>query len=440
MSLVAVPALPSYSPSPSYASLSRSDEETVEFTPRAGRLEPATGTKTRTWRDLTVIFKNQSQEQDADESDRDIPSYGNRGVVLGELGIENPETVVCISMKVCCARPRDAKAEVAMQLDGEVHLSSTDTGSMTQKVVEERRVLFDLEKNHGRACPTVVGFGIPIPMTYKDNDKLYRTPPSYETICLGSPLVVVRCRYKLAIKVTRSTARRLSLRKISTKSYTTPIIFRPRTRPARPMIAEPSFLTTFKASPAEYHQNLITIPIRKTIVTVEPFIIPSVQTFCYKDEIPFHIQLCGSRTSLALFYGTITPESLQQGKKPRKHNYSAVVRVFLARQIYLDDINGRQSWRTMTVGEAKVRPVVPSFHDAFDASEVSLNWEGEVKPKRDVTCPSFSCAHLLVKDFIILALTPANVRANPLLPVQHAHGIRLVTDGWVENEAHPDDH
>ncbi|KAF7315543.1 hypothetical protein MIND_00069600 [Mycena indigotica] len=424
-------ALPVYglSPAPSYASLPRSGHSTVEFTPRAGRPDAATGTLTKKWRELTVIFKNQNEDEDDPIS---VPSYGRNATVCGEIGIENPENVITVTMK----------------LEGNVHLSSTDTGSFTQRVVDERRTLFDAEKSSGRPCPSVLGFAVPLPMTYKEQGRVYRTPPSYETICLGSPLIVVKCTYRFSIKVTRVATWRLSLRKSSTNTFTTPIIFRPRTRPARPLITEPSFMSSLKVAPAEWHQTLITIPTRprETIEPVKPitchFVIPSVQTFCLAESIPFHIQLCGSPTSLGLFYGSITPESLQVGKKPRKRFYSAVVRVFLARQIYLDAVNGRQSWRTITIGEANVRAVVPSFLEAqcdSDPSEISLNWDGEVQCKKDITCASFNCAHLVVKDFIIVALTPANVRASPLLPIQHAHSIRLVTDGWTDNEAHPED-
>ncbi|KAJ7072203.1 hypothetical protein C8F01DRAFT_972378 [Mycena amicta] len=422
-------ALPAYrlTPAPSYAALPRLGDSTVEFTPRAGRPDAATGTITKRWRDLTVIFKNQCEGQDELDSSL-VPSYGRNATVCGEMGVGSPDTVLTITIK----------------LEGNVHLSSTDTGSITQRVVDERRTLFDAAKSK---CPSIVGFSIAIPTYYEDQERVYRTPPSYETICLGSPLIVVKLNYRVSIKITRCNTRRLSLRKISTKTYATPILFRPRTRPARPMIPDPSFLASLKVSPAEWHQTEITIPTRRqeTIEPLKPitchFIIPSVQTFCLTEPIPFHIQLCGSKTSLGLFYGSITPESLQLGKKPRKRNYAAVVRVFLARQIYLDGVNGRRSsWRTITVGEGQVRAVVPSVDhmDAFDASEVSVNWEGEVRCKNDITCASFNCSHLV--DFIILALTPANVRASPLLPIQHAHSVRLVTDGWTDNDAsHPED-
>ncbi|KAF7321632.1 UTP-glucose-1-phosphate uridylyltransferase [Mycena kentingensis (nom. inval.)] len=421
--------LPAYSPVPSYASLPREGDSTVEYTPRAGRQEPATGTITKRWRSLVVIFKNQSQ--DTVNAREEIPTYGRNSAVVGELSVDNAESVRLITVRV----------------EGILHLSSTDTGSYNQTVVNEQRTVWDTAKT-ARLCPSLVGFAVAIPMSYKEDDKSYRTPPSYEAICLGSPLIVVKCSYRVIFKVTRANTRRLSLRKISTKTHTTPIIFRPRNRPARPIIENTTFLASLKIAPAEWIQTVVTIPTRQHEIAhaVQPitchFLIPSVQTFCLNDTIPFHIQLCGSPTSLALFYGTITPESLQPGKKPRRRHYSAIVRVFLARQIYLSNVNGRESWRTMTIGEGKIRPVVPpaDHFDADDASEIAVNWEGQVSCKNDVDCASFNCGHLVVKDFIVLALTPANNRASALLPAQHAQPLRFVTDGnrddcacgWIE--------
>ncbi|KAJ7901978.1 hypothetical protein B0H14DRAFT_2669328 [Mycena olivaceomarginata] len=229
--------------------------------------------------------------------------------------------------------------------------------------------------------------------------------------------------------------------------YPIHVAFRPRTRPARPILQD-AFLSTLKVAPSEWHQMVVTIPQRrKATVTVEPIschlIIPSVQTFCLSEPIPFHIQLCGSQESLQHFYGSV-PEPVLPGKRPRRRQYAARIRVFLARQIYLE-INGRQSWRTITVGEGTLRPIPPleSAHPDADAAEVSVDWDGEVRCKSDVTCGSFSISRLVVKvgrRFHYFCLTPGNVRTSSLLPIQHAHPIRLVTDGWTDQElAHPQD-
>ncbi|KAJ7163628.1 hypothetical protein C8R43DRAFT_990441 [Mycena crocata] len=413
-------ALPpySYSASPSYSTLPCENEDTVDFTPRARRLEAGVGNITKKWRDVTIVFKNQD--------DSDTPTYGRNATVCGEIDLEKTENILFISLK----------------LEGRISLSSSHTGSITQKIVDERRALWDHSKS-GR-CPSVVGFAVGFPAVYEDQNKHWRLPPSYETICLGSPLLVVKCAYRLSITITKTRNRRLAFWKSTSKTYTTHLFFRPRNRPARPILEDPSFFSTLKAAPSEWLQTVITIPPRQR-ATVEPitcnFVIPSVQTFCLSELIPFHIQLCGSRNSLRHFYGPVLSEpTLPAEKKPRRRQFAAIIRVFLARQIYVE-VNGRQSWRTITVGEGILRPIPPvASHLEGDSAEVSVDWDGEVRCRGDVTCASFSISHLVVKDFIILAMTPANVRTSPLLPIQHAHPIRLVTDGWTDQELlHPQD-
>ncbi|KAJ7091251.1 hypothetical protein C8R44DRAFT_817459 [Mycena epipterygia] len=415
-------ALPAYSPAPSYASLPLSNEDTVEYTPRAGRAETILGNITKQYRDCTIIFHNQ------DESSG-VPTYGRNSSVSGEIGVENPETLLSISLK----------------LEGRINLSSSDCGSLVQKIVDERRTIWDHSKSAGR-CPSVVGFAVAFPMTYKDQERVYRLPPSYETICLGSPLLVVKCAYVLSITMTKTRSTRIAFLKTTSKTYQIHLVFRPRTRPARPILEHASFFSTLKVSPSEWHQMVVTIPTRRR-ATFEPlschFIIPSVQTFCLTENIPFHIQICGSQDSLRVFYGSIPSESLQEGKKnPRRRQYAAIIRVFLARQIYVE-VNGKQSWRTLTVGEGQLRPIPPvvAYNEAdVDSNEVAVDWEGEVRCRSDVTCASFNISHLVVKDFIIFAITPANLRSSPWLPIQHAHPIRLVTDGWTDQDlAHPQD-
>ncbi|KAJ7497432.1 hypothetical protein FB451DRAFT_1018371 [Mycena latifolia] len=415
-------ALPAYSPTPSYASLPLPNEDTIQYTPRAGRPAAIIGNLTKQWRDVTIIFKNQDESTGS-------PTYGRNSNVCGEIGLEHSEEILTISLK----------------LEGRVSLSSSDCGSIVQKIVDERRTIWDHSKS-GR-CPSVVGFAMAFPMTYKDQNRVYRLPPSYDTICLGSPLLVVKCLYNLNITITKTRSRRLAFWKTTSKTYAQRVIyhgFMLGTRPSRPIPEDCTFFSTFKVAPSEWHQMVVPIPARRR-ATIEPischFIIPSVQTFCLSEDIPFHIQLCGSLNSLRQFYGTVPPsDPLEPAKRPRRRPHAAVIRVYLARQIYVE-VNGRQSWRNITVGEGSLRPIPPvasSTHD--EHSEVAVDWEGEVRCRSDVTCASFNISNLVVKDFIIFALTPANVRSSPLLPIQHAHPIRLVTDGWTDEDlAHPQD-
>lgn len=90
--------LPPYarSPTPSYASLPRPNvEDTVEYTPRHGRIEHPFGHITKQLRNgVTVIFRDQDPETRAD------PTYGNNASVCGEVGLDNPRDVLAIIVKV----------------------------------------------------------------------------------------------------------------------------------------------------------------------------------------------------------------------------------------------------------------------------------------------------------------------------------------------------
>lgn len=64
------------------------------------------------------------------------------------------------------------------------------------------------------------------------------------------------------------------------------------------------------------------------------------------------------------------------------------------------EVNGKQSWRTLTVGEGQLRPIPPvvAYNEADgESNEVAVDWEGEVQCRSDVTCASFNISHLVVK-------------------------------------------
>lgn len=87
-----------YSPAPSYASLPRPNEEdTVEYTPRFGRAEAQLGNITKQWRDVTIIFRNQ-------ENTSSDPTYGRNSSVCGEIGLENPDNILTITLRVTLAK------------------------------------------------------------------------------------------------------------------------------------------------------------------------------------------------------------------------------------------------------------------------------------------------------------------------------------------------
>jgi hypothetical protein len=75
-----------------------------------------------------------------------------------------------------------------------------------------------------------------------------------------------------------------------------------------------------------------------------------------------------------------------------------------------------------------------------DNPDVTLDWAGEVVTFAEITTGGFSTNSLIVKDFLVLSLTPPNPRSSPLAPLQFSHPIRLVTDAWIDSDVlHPGD-
>lgn len=136
--------------------------------------------------------------------------------------------------------------------------------------------------------------------------------------------------------------------------------------------------------------------------------IPSVKTFCFSRDIPFHVQLCGSAAALREFYGCSA--ELEKGSR-KWQGVVANIRVFLTRQIYVE-IFGRESWRSLTIGEGIVRSLPPMGLDELPG-ETAVDWEGTVRCDDDITCGSFSISHLTVKARIARVLCDS--RCSPFV-------------------------
>jgi len=162
--------------------------------------------------------------------------------------------------------------------------------------------------------------------------------------------------------------------------------------------------------------------------------IPSAQIFAITDTIPFHVQLFAPLPSLGAL--TIPPPTTD-----RQHPLSLsspakdepFIRVFLLRQIIVSAFEQR-AWRTCVIGEANLRSLPPLSLDLHPQSGdcETVDWEGEVRCDQSVQVGGFNVGNLTVKDFIVLALYPPCPTTSPLVELQHAHPIRIVTDPWID--------
>lgn len=98
----------------------------------------------------------------------------------------------------------------------------------------------------------------------------------------------------------------------------------------------------------------------------------------------------------------------------------------------------------MTLAEGTLSPrpppIMTSSIPTFDghSAEDSLDWEGEVRCDEDVThgTPGFITRDLMVKDFLVLSVSPPDPMRSNLIATQVPVAIKLVTESaetWRED-------
>ncbi|KAK0441629.1 hypothetical protein EV421DRAFT_1711441 [Armillaria borealis] len=393
-------SLPPYSktaPPPHYSCDPSQGERRVEHTPRSGpRVSSGTFIKKRGR--LTVVLTEQ-------EDDTTSPVYGREAAIHGALLLEKVDAVQLVHIKI----------------EGRLVMVTSEGGARSLVTVDDTETLWKFDRTKSEACPSSLSFSRTLPSTFKDSDKSYPLPPSYQASFPGTPGIHVTSSYTLVLQVTSIRHPKFGFF-AKTKTLRIPIIYAPRTRPNRPTLSIPLFYSV-KSSPEEWTQSLMTMRTQSR-ATIEPIesnlFIPSVQIFSFSDIIPFHVQLSGPLSSLRQFFPQVPSSSSQQSS----------VTVTILRQIAVD-VRGTRSWKNTTVGEGKIRPVPPaSYSQSGSSQEESLDWEGEVQCLPSVNVGGFSAAGVAVKDFIVVTMTPPT--DSPFLPTINSIPIRLVTDIWID--------
>ncbi|KAL0960782.1 hypothetical protein HGRIS_005803 [Hohenbuehelia grisea] len=439
--------LPDYTPPaplPEYSFDPLSGEQRLEHTPRPGSRPTPTGVFIRKAKKVTVVLQDQ-------EDDARIPSFGRHAVVSGSLCLEQPEVV----------------SEVIVKLEGRMDLTISEGGSKSHSLVNDSFTLWRSSTCQD-SCPSTIPFSIIIPSSYEDGDRSRPLPPSYDVAFPGVPGLFAKVVYNLVIILRKARHPKLSF--LTKKQIITiRLNYYPRTRPHRPNLENPSLFSSLKIAPEEWQQASAKMKTRPqaTIKSIDcHLMVPAAQIFAVSDTIPFHVQLTGPISSLRAFLPHPVPEtvpsspassfsspsfSLPPPIPPPKRGRTRTlvppkptIRVFLLRQIAVE-VRAQKAWRNCTLGEGKLWPLPPratSTDCLISADEdAHLDWEGEVRCREDIIVGGFNAGKVTVKDFIVLALTPPDPHTSPLLELQHAHPIRLVTDPWLdttgpEHDAH----
>ncbi|RDB24842.1 hypothetical protein Hypma_007770 [Hypsizygus marmoreus] len=421
--------LPEYTFSsiPSYSPIPRHGEERIEYTPRPEATVPE-GNFIKAWKHATLILPNQG------ETNR-LPTYGQNSVVSGELHLSTPKDVLRIVLK----------------LEGRMYLSIAEgpSGSTTSNTVSSKTILWSQEGSNSflNTCPTVLPFCLQFPSTFSNDGRLYKLPPSFEASFLGISALIAQCTYCLRLSITMRRRTRLGSWKTS-KSYTLFLDYRPRARARHRLSSRDSVFAGVKTEPADWLQLISTMGVRSNskVESIDcHFVLPSASTFALTDAVPFHIQLHGSLTSLRELLPPACPLLVPQplfGSRPIGSSTRTLpIQVLITRQVVVE-VNERRSLKNTILGVGRIWPLPPPITRPEDdpLAEISVGWEGQVQCGSGAIAPGFSTGNLLVKDYIMLILTPPNSRTSPLRELQIVHPIRLVTDPWVDTDTlHPQD-
>lgn len=455
---------PVYSPSslvPSYAAEPLQDEVRLDFVGRSASARPTPdGTFVKAHKGITVVLAEQ-------ENGIAAPTYPRHATIRGDVILEEiPSNLQMVSVK----------------LEGRQSLTIAEGGTADSLIFTETHVLWKRggttsagpSSSSSATCPSILPIRIPLPQTFQDDSIARPLPPSFTAEFPGVPGLCAKCTYSLTVILTKSRLAKLK----SKTTLSVPIRYSPRTRPYLPIAPElHPFFSTVKSTPGDWHQVTSTMHTRPGL-PLRPIechlFIPAVQIYAIADTIPFHLQLRSQSKTLRSFLFAAPPSPTRKPKRKDtmtsmtsslsntafsftishtgrtpppdsspdplpwydddKSSKKPSVRVFLLRQICAR-VHGQRAWRNIVLGEGKLWPTQPpeSLLDPTVDADLSLDWEGEVRCNADVNVGGFSAGALVVKDFIVLELKPPVPETSPLIEMQHAHPIRLVTDTFVDS-------
>lgn len=403
-SLLDVLTPPRYTPSPpapDYSSEPKRDELTLQEARRPISLP--SGSFVTTTGPLTLEIAHQVDGAST-------PTLHPRGRLSGTLAIG--------------MRDRSSITAITLTLNGRMAMEAGDSGSDVVVVLKDKHTLWEEED-----APSLIPLDIAVPSTFVDKDgKTQPLPPSCDFAC--DPMVVaapisVQVTYSLIIVVERSRRHGLFSQ---TKSLSTAFDFVPRTRPDRGIIPNPSFFSTMKTSPEEWHQSVSEIPTRASS-TVQPLkshlFLPAGKVYWIGAAVPFHLSITGSAPSQRTLF---PPEG-----EGSTRSSSAQVNVKILRQISVE-VRKQRAIRNVVIGRATLHSVPPPAA----ARGGQLDWDGvltrsELRMDASSTVCGFNVRSVVVKDFVVLEIIPANPTTSPFMPHQNPNFVRFTTEPYSDN-------
>ncbi|KJA21231.1 hypothetical protein HYPSUDRAFT_140969 [Hypholoma sublateritium FD-334 SS-4] len=426
-----LPSYASLAPVPSYSCELATGERSLQQTPRSrASRSPPTSLFIKKAGKTTITLDDQVE-------DASTPTYGRRGVISGNILLERSETVL----------------DVVLKIEGKLDATISNGGSESVKLFADTYTLWSHTTSQGLPCPSQLPFNILIPSTFQHNGQNIPLPPSYNASYYNLPSLFVRAGYQLHFIVSRLRHQKVGAVWPKTKHILLPFSYIPRTRPHRPIIYSDCFFSSIKSTPEEWHQAVSYLKRYSSNATTEltpplsaNLFVPAGRIYGLGEKIPFHVQISGAVHSLReLFSGTMLDRVMSADSHntvetlPKKRSAPAepLLRVTLLRQISVSLKNGH-SWKNVSLAEGSVSPVPPDLMSWYAppgefCPESHIDWEGELSVDDEKLVSGFMAAHVQVKDFICLTITPPNTfKPTSLIPLKITIPIRLVTDSFAE--------
>ncbi|KAJ7624995.1 hypothetical protein DFH06DRAFT_745448 [Mycena polygramma] len=300
---------PAYSPSrscPEYSAMPRSTECVLQQSARRTRIPP-TGMCMKCVDNVTLVVLGQ---EDNVEQPRVQPGARLNGSVL----FQHTESIKSVVLKI------EGFLET-LPLPGAYRyvplLSITDT-------------LYRNDATAASACSHSLPFSHVFPSNFRYDGRLHPLPPTCH-MTFDNPRNYIRCVYRITVTVV-SARHRLTSFLTKNESVSFDLDFRPYTRPAQPLISNPSLSETVKGCPEEWVQcpKVVDTKDSKLPLMCDLFA-PTIGVFCVHDAIPFHLQL--SRLGAEC---------------------CPIVRVRILRQVAMD-AGARVAKRSLILGEGTLR-------------------------------------------------------------------------------------
>ncbi|KAJ7175281.1 hypothetical protein C8R46DRAFT_61840 [Mycena filopes] len=371
---------PTYSPRnspPAYSSTSRPTERTLERS--RGRSQSPSGVCIRRSGDVTLTIFGQ-------ENNIAQPLVRPGAPLSGSVLLHDAENV----------------KSVVLTIEGHLEILPT-AGSYSS--IPLFSITNRMHTAGAPACPNSFVFSQSFPSAFRHDGRVCTLPPTCHITF--SSVYFIKCVYRITVLVTSARHRRASFLTRS-DHVSLELTYRPRTRPARPLLLNPSLHATIKACPEEWAQgsHMVQLSSSGGPPLFCDLFAPAIGAFCVLEPIPFHLQLSAAHGSLQNLFKSLP-----------------TVKVGLLRRVAMD-AGGRMATQSVILGEGTIR--------LLPANGSTLNWEGEVHCRDPAAVVgTFECGTLvMVTDMLMVGISPPPHEVLGWPTFQFGYEIKLTTHKW----------